>query len=97
MVARLFLWLFISAILLVLFIFSRRRFRQVMWMAGLSIVSGVILRLFSLGGSDIHELIDESYFIVAIAVFYGVVWLGVRYLGSNEHAAKPPPPRRRQR
>jgi len=96
LVARLFLWLFISAILLVLFIFSRHRFRQVMWVAGLSTVAGVILRLFSLGGSDIHELIDEAYFIAAIGVFYGIVWLGVHYLRGDEHVVKPPP-RRRQR
>jgi len=94
LVARLFLWLFISAILLILFTFARRRFRQVMWIAGLSIASGVILRLFSLGGSDIHELISEGYFIAAIAAFYGIVWLGVRYLGGDEPAKPPSRPRK---
>lgn len=96
MIARLIFWLFITVALVILFLASRHRFRQVMWVGGLSIVSGVLLRLVSLRGSDIGELVSEGYFLVGIGAIYGIVWLGVRYLRDDESAAVNRKTRRRQ-
>ena len=79
-------WLIVAALLYCLFIFSRKSFQKVMLVGALSIVSGVVLRLFSLRSSDADELVSEAYFLVAIGVLYGLVWLGARYLGEGERS-----------
>jgi len=72
-------WVLISGVLVFLFIFARRRFRQVLLIGAISIVLGDIFRLFSLGSGDAQDLIREAYFVGALAALYGVVWLGMRY------------------
>ncbi len=90
MVARCVFWLLVLCLLACLFLFSRKRFHQVILVGALSIVSGVVLRLFSLKTSDQGELVGEAYFLIAIGVVYGVVWLGSRYLDQRPR----PNPRR---
>ncbi len=87
MVARCIFWLFVASLLVFLFVFSRRRFRQVMLVGILSIVSGVVLRLVSLRSNDASELVSEAYFLIAIGILYGLVWLGSRYLGDSARAS----------
>jgi hypothetical protein len=69
-----------------LFIVSRKNFHKLMLIGALSIASGVVLRLFSLRSTDATELVSEAYFLVAIGVVYGLVWLGARYLGEGERS-----------
>ncbi len=90
MVARCVFWLFVSSMLIFMFVFARRRFHQVVLLLGLSTGLIVFFRLLSLRGSDVSELISEAYFLLAIAVLYGLVWLGMRYIrsGSRSKAGK---------
>lgn len=86
MVARCLFWLFVSALLVFMFFFARKRFHQVVLLFGISTGLMVFLRLLSLHGNDVSELISESYFLFAIAVLYGIVWLGSRYLTDRPGA-----------
>jgi hypothetical protein len=90
LVARCLFWLFVSSVLVFMFVFARRRFHQVVLLLGLSTGLIVFFRLLSLRGSDLGELLSEAYFLLAIAVLYAVVWLGMRYLrgGSRTKAGK---------
>jgi hypothetical protein len=67
--------------LFVLFVFARNRFRQVMQIGAIFIVSAVVLRLLRLHNGDEPLLANEAYFLIAIAIVYGLVWLVTRYLG----------------
>lgn len=87
MFARCLFWLFVSALLVFMFFFARKRFRQVVLLFGISTGLMVFLRLLSLRGSDVSELISESYFLFAIAVLYGIVWLGSRYLTDRPRSS----------
>jgi hypothetical protein len=73
--------LFVPTLLFVLFVFARNRFRQVMQIGAIFIVSVVVLRLLRLHSGDEPLLANEAYFLIAIAVLYGLVWLITRYLG----------------
>jgi hypothetical protein len=86
-------WLLIGALLFFLFVFARKRFQQVVIVGGLSIASGVIIRLLSMRSSDQTELISEAYFLVGIGILYGIVWLGTRYLGDRPRSNPPHPPK----
>jgi hypothetical protein len=66
-----------------MFTFNRRRFHQVVLIGALSIGSGFVIHLFSLRSADQPELVYEAYFLVAIGILYGLVWLGARYLSSG--------------
>lgn len=83
MVARCLFWLSVSALLVFMFFFARKRFRQVVLLFGLSTGLIVFFRLLSLRGRDLSELMAEAYFLLAIAVLYLLVWLGARYLDSR--------------
>lgn len=85
--ARCLFWLVVSALLVFMFVFARKRFRQVVLLFGVSTGLMVFLRLLSLRGNDVSELISESYFLFAIAVLYGIVWLGSRYLGDRPRSS----------
>jgi hypothetical protein len=87
LVAKCLFWLVIASLLVVLFLFARRRFQQVVLICGISIVSGVVLRLFSLNSTDARELLDEAYFLIGIGIFYGLIWLVTRYL--EQHPRSP--------
>lgn len=91
MVARCIFWLLVVVLLLFLFVFSRRRFNQVILVGALSIVAGVILRLTHLGGADETELVSEGYFLIGIGILYGLIWLGGRYLGWGGDELRPKP------
>jgi hypothetical protein len=80
LVAKCVFWLFVGCLLFMMFVFSRKRFHQVVLVIALSVVSGVIIRLLSLRNGDAAELVSEAYFLIAIGILYGVVWLGTRYL-----------------
>lgn len=82
-VERLLFWLIIGFGMLLLFNFSRKRFQQLIVVAVLSVVSGVVIRLFSLQSSDEKDLRNEAFFLLAIGAVYGVIWLGARYLGNG--------------
>jgi hypothetical protein len=84
--ARCLFWLFVSATLVLMFMFARKRFHQVVLLFGISTGLIVVLRLLSLRRSDVSELLSEAYFLLAIAVFYGLVWLGMRYLGGGSRS-----------
>jgi len=84
LVARCMFWLFVSAALVFMFFFARKRFQQVVLLLGLSTGLIVFFRLLSLRGSDVSELISEAYFLFAIGVLYGAVWLGSRYLNAGK-------------
>jgi hypothetical protein len=75
--------LFVPALLFILFVFARHRFRQVMQIGAIFIVSVVVLRLFRLRSGDEPLLANEAYFLIAIAAIYGLVWLVTRYLGPR--------------
>lgn len=94
MIARCIFWLLVVILLLFLFVFSRKRFNQVILVGGLSIAAGVVLRLMRLQGMDESELANEAYFLIGIGVLYGLVWLGGKYFSRDEDA--PPPPRRKR-
>lgn len=83
MAARCLFWLFVSAALVVLFLFRRKRFHQIVLLLGLSTGLTVLFRLLSLRGTDVPELISEGYFLLAIGALYGIVWLGTRYLSDR--------------
>jgi hypothetical protein len=88
LVARFLFWLAVSSFLFGLFVFSRRRFKQVMWVGALSIISSVVLRVFSWQAGDTSQLLDESYFLIGIGVIYGVVWLVARNV-EGKRSSKP--------
>ncbi|HLZ10480.1 MAG TPA: hypothetical protein VKT80_17980 [Chloroflexota bacterium] len=94
MVARCVFWLLVGALLVILFIFARKRFRQVVLIGGLSIAAGAVIRLITLRSSDQSELVSEAYFLIAIGVLYGLVWLATRYLGNRPRSSTPGPPKR---
>jgi hypothetical protein len=71
-------YLLLGLLLIVLFIFSRRRFEQTVLVIGLSIVIILVTRLFSLQTTDLSVLLPEFLFLLAIGAVYGVVWLGTR-------------------
>ena len=73
--------LILPTFLFILFVFARNRFRQVMQIGAIFIVSVVVLRLFRLRSGDEPLLANEAYFLIAIAILYGLVWLVTRYLG----------------
>jgi len=83
-------WLVICALLVFLFVFARKRFQQVVLLFGLSTGLIVVLRLLSLRGNDVSELTSEAYFLFAIAVLYGIIWLGIRRRrgGARSNPAK---------
>lgn len=81
--ARCVFWLFVSAFLIFLFFFARKRFHQVVLLFGLSTGLIVFFRLLSLRGNDVAELTSEAYFLLAISILYGLFWLGARYLRSE--------------
>jgi len=88
---RLSVWLVIGLGLLLLFSFSKKKFQQVILVAVLSLVSGVVIRLFSLQSTDKTDLRNEAFFLIGIGALYGIIWLGSRYLGksaSHEPRAK---------
>lgn len=90
-IERLVFWLIVLFGLLVLFNFSRKRFQQVILVGVLSVIGGVVIRLFSLQSSDEVDLRNEAYFLIAIGAVYGLVWLANRYFGkssSSEPRAK---------
>jgi hypothetical protein len=93
LVARCIFWLLVGALLFFLFVFARKRFRQVVLIGGLSLVSGVIIRLFSLRSSDQSELVSEAYFLIGIGILYGLVWLATRYLVNRPRSSTPRPPK----
>jgi hypothetical protein len=82
--SKCFFWLIVIFILAFLFVFRRHRFHQVLWVGGLSIAAGVVLRLFNLGAAGETELITEAYFLIGIGLVYGIVWLGTRYLTESQ-------------
>lgn len=84
MVARLVFWLLIVVLLLFLFVFSRKRFNQVILVGALSTAAEVVIRLTHLGGFDKSELLSEGYFLIGIGVLYGLVWLGGKYRGWGD-------------
>jgi uncharacterized MnhB-related membrane protein len=92
-IARFTIYLLFGAILFVLFIFARKRFQQVVLVGGLSILAGVVFRLFSLRDIDKTEMTSEAYFLVGIGVLYGLVWLGTRYFLDRPRSARPRPPK----
>lgn len=94
-IERCLIWLILGFGLLALFSFKRKRFQQVLLIAALSIGSGVLLRVFSLGSDSAGELLREAYFLIAIGVVYGLVWLGARYLGSGSASKSDEPKVRR--
>ena len=89
MVARCLFWLLIGALLFFLFVFARKRFQQVVIVGGLSIVTGVVIRLLSLRSADQSELLSEAYFLIGIGLLYVIVWLGTKYLSDRPPAKTP--------
>ena len=88
MVARCLFWLLVGCLLIIMFSFSRKRFDQVILIGALSIASGVVLRLLSMHSAEQDELTHEAYFLVAIGILYGLVWLGARYLSPSSNRAR---------
>ncbi len=82
-IERLFWYLLIIMFLLTLFFFSRKRFRQVILIGALSVVGGFVIRLFRPREGDSPLILNEIYFLLAIGLLYGLVWLGTRYLDSR--------------
>lgn len=76
---RIFSWLLFGGVLIVLFVFARRRFRQVVLLVVLSVVLGDVWRLFTLSGGDRRDLLAEGYVVLGLAALYGVVWLITRH------------------
>jgi uncharacterized membrane protein YedE/YeeE len=88
-IERLVFWLIVIFGMLVLFNFSRKRFQQVILVGILSVVGGVVIRLFSLQSSDETDLRNEAYFLIGIGALYGVIWLASRYLGKSSSTQPP--------
>lgn len=88
-IERLIFWLIVIFGLLALVKFSRKKFQQVILVGMLSVIGGVVIRLFSLQASDEADLRNEAFFLIGIGAVYGVIWLASRYLGkSSEHRVK---------
>jgi hypothetical protein len=81
--ARCAFWLLVSALLVLLFLFARKRFNQVVLLFGLSTAIIVLFRLLRLRDSDLPELISEAYFLAGIGAVYGLLWLVTRRLRSR--------------
>lgn len=71
-------YLLFGLLLIVLFVFSRKRFEKVVLVFGLSIVIILVTRLFTLRAADLSVLLPEFLFLLAIGAVYGAVWLGTR-------------------
>lgn len=82
-IERLVFWLIVVFGMLALFKFSRQRFQQVILVGVLSIIGGVVIRLFSLQATDEADLRNEAFFLIGIGAVYGVIWLANRYFGKS--------------